>query len=360
LAPPTGSRPVTLAKNGFARHSREEDHLDNGSPKLKTTSFVFSLVVGIGLANPAHAVEVDPALPPYKASPVGGSAIKSVGSDTLGDLMRIWADEFTKLNPNVKIDVVSKGSGTAPAALFDGTAQLDPMSRPMHSEEYEPFEKKFGYHPTSLPVAVDALAVYVNKDNPIQCLTIEQLDQIFSKTHLFSGGKNVKTWGDMGLTGDWVSQPIALFGRNSASGTHDTFVDAVLARGEFKDELKEQPGSTEVVKMVAADKFAIGYSGIGYLMDGVRAVPLAATAGGKCQDTSPEATYSGAYPLARYLYIYLNKAPAKPVDPGVLEFLKYVLSGDGQKGTVKSGFYPITNATRLKDLSALGVPSAVN
>jgi phosphate transport system substrate-binding protein len=325
---------------------------------VKLLGLAAALATGVAMVTSAMAL--DPALPPYKASPVGDAAIKSVGSDTLGDLMRIWADEFAKLNPNVKIEVVSKGSGTAPAALLDGTAQLAPMSRPMRSEEYEPFEKKYGYHPTSLPVAVDALAVYVNKDNPIQCLTIEQLDQIFSKTHLFSGGKNVRTWGDLGLTGDWASGPVALFGRNAASGTHDTFVDSVLAHGEFKDELQEQPGSAEVVKMVSADKFAIGYSGIGYLMDGVRAVPLAATAGGKCQDTSPEATYSGAYPLARYLYIYLNKAPAKPVDPAVLEFLKYVLSGDGQRGTVKSGFYPITNATRLKDLSALGVPSAVN
>ena len=233
--------------------------------------------------------------------------------------MRIWADEFTKLNPKVKIDVDSKGSGTARgASRWDRAVRA--MSRPMRSEEYEPFEKKFGYHPTSLPVAVDALAIYVNKDNPIECLTIEQLDQIFSKTHLFSGGKNVKTWGDLGLTGDWGSQPIALFGRNAASGTHDTFVDAVLAHGEFKDELKEQPGSAEVVKMVAADKFAIGYSGIGYLMSGVRAVPLAATAGDKCHDTSAEATYSGAYPLARYLYIYLNKSPTKPVDAAAWSF----------------------------------------
>jgi phosphate transport system substrate-binding protein len=138
------------------------------------------------------------------------------------------------------------------------------------------------------------------------------------------------------------------------------FVDAVLTHGEFKDELKEEPGSAEVVKMVAADKFAIGYSGIGYLMDGVRAVPLAATAGGKCQDTSPEATYSGAYPLARYLYIYLNKAPAKPVDPATMEFIKYIVSRDGQIRTVKSGFYPIPNSTRLKDLSTMGVSSGIN
>ncbi len=265
-----------------------------------------------------------------------------------------------KLNPNVKIDVDARGSSTAPAALLDGTAQLGPMSRPMRSEEYEPFEKKYGYHPTSFPVAVDALAVYVNKDNPIQCLTIEQLDQIFSKTHLYSGGKNVRTWGEVGLSGDWADKPISPFGRNALSGTHDVFVDAVLRHGEFKDALKEQPGSAEVVKMVAADKYAIGYSGIGYLTDGVRAVPLATTPGDKCYDTSPESAYSGNYPLSRYLYVYLNRAPTKPLDPAVLEFAKYILSRDGQMDTIKSGFYPITSATRAKGLSALGVSGVSN
>ena len=287
--------------------------------------------------------------------PVGAVQIKSVGSDTLGDLMRRWADEFTKLNPNVKIEVDSKGSSTAPPALLAGASQIGPMSRPMRSEEYEPFEKKYGYHPTSIPVAVDALAIYVNKDNPIQCLTIAQLDQIFSRTRLWSGGINIATWGDAGLTGDWAAHPISLFGRNSASGTHDTFVDRVLGHGEFKDELKEQPGSAEVVKMVAEDKYAIGYSGIGYLTGEVRTVPLAATPGDKCYDTSPASTYSGNYPLARYLYIYLNKAPAKPLDPPLLEFVKYILSRDGQTETIKSGFYPITRANRTKVLPALGI-----
>jgi phosphate transport system substrate-binding protein len=326
---------------------------------MKELTIVSSLIIGL-LSTGAGALDVDPQLPPYKPAPVGSAQIKSVGSDTLGDLMRSWAQEFTKQNPNVKIEVDSQGSSTAPPALLDGISQIGPMSRPMQSEEYEPFEKKYGYHPTPIPVAVDALAVYVNKDNPIQCLTIEQLDQIFSKTHLYSGGKNVTTWGDAGLTGDWTTHPISLFGRNSASGTYDTFVASVLRHGEFKDELKEQPGSAEVVKMVAADKYAIGYSGIGYLTDGVRTVPLAATVGDKCYDTSPASTYSGNYPLSRYLYIYLNKAPTMPLDPPMLEFVKYILSRDGQTQTVRSGFYPITSATRTTALPKLGISNDSN
>ncbi len=209
---------------------------------MKTIGLASCFVIGLALSTAAHALDVDPQLPAYQPVPVGSAVIKSVGSDTMGDLMRNWANEFTKLNPDVKIEIDSRGSGTAPPALLEGASQIGAISRPMRSEEYEPLEKKYGYHPSSFPVAVDALAVYVNKDNPIECLTLKQLDDIFSKAYLHPGGTNLKTWGDAGLTGDWADAPIALFGRNSESGTHDTFVDAVLRHGEFRDELKEQPG----------------------------------------------------------------------------------------------------------------------
>jgi phosphate transport system substrate-binding protein len=325
---------------------------------MKLLTITSSMLIGVALTTGAAALDVDPHFPPYKPVPLDSAQIKSVGSDTLGDLMRSWADAFSKLNPNVKIDVESKGSNTAPSALLDGASQLGPMSRPMRIEEYEPFEKKYGYHPVSFPVAVDALAVYVNKENPIECLTIDQLGEIFSKPQLF-GLTNVTTWGAAGLTGDWATHPILLFGRNSASGTYDVFAQEVLRGRDFKGEVKEQPGSAEVVKMVAADKYAIGYSGIGYLTDGVRAVPLA-TRPGECYDTSPASTYSGKYPLARYLYLYLNKAPGKALDPVILEFAKFILSRDGQTETIKSGFYPITEPVRSKALEVLGLPGDSN
>jgi len=323
---------------------------------MKTSTLALSVLVGVTLGTGARAVDLDPQLPPYAPAPVSAALIKSVGSDTMGELMKNWAGGFSKLNPNVKFEIESKGSVTAPAALVDGASQLGPMSRPMASEEYEPFEKKYGYHPASFPAAVDALAVYVNKDNPIQCLTIGQLDRIFSSSYGPGEGGNISTWGDLGLTGEWAPHPIALFGRNALSGTHDVFVQAVLNHRDFKDNLKEQPGSEEVVKAVAADKYAIGYSGIGYLTDQVRAVPLAVASGYECYDTSPSSTYSGKYPLARYLYVYVNKAPSKPLDPPTLEFLKYILSKDGQTETVKSGFYPITHELRASGLKALGIP----
>lgn len=327
---------------------------------MKLLALAAALTANVALVTVAAAVDLDRELPAYKPVSALSGKIKSVGSDTLSTLMKQWADGFKELYPNVTIDLDSKGSSTAPPALLEGASQLGPMSRPMDSGEVAAFEKKYGYPPASAPVAVDALAVYVNKDNPLECLTLQQVDQIFSKDHWNSNGINVKTWGGVGLTGEWATKPIALFGRNSASGTYETFKETVLRHGEFKDELKEQQASSNVVQMVAGDKSAIGYSGIGYLMAGVRTVPLASSVSEKCYDTSAQSAYSGKYPLARYLYIYLKKDSKQPLDPAVVEFVKYVLSKDGQDGTIKAGFYPITNAIRTKGLKALGISTETN
>ncbi len=322
---------------------------------MKLLRLATALTAFAVLSTASGAFELDSALPAYK--PVSGVSgnIKAVGSDTLGLLMRKWADGFKAVYPNVTIDIESKGSATAPPALTDGAAQVGPMSRPMSEEEIEAFQKKYGYSPVSTPVAVDEIAVFVNKDNPIQCLTIPQLDQIFSKSHLYSGGINVEKWGGVGLTGEWAEKPISLFGRNAQSGTHEIFVNEVLRHGDFKDKLTEQAGSEDVVRNVAADKYAIGYSGVGYLNDGVRAVALAATGSNKCADASFESALAGKYPLERFLYVYLNKDPKKPLEPAVQEFIKYILSKDGQAETIEAGVYPLVNSTRMAGLRHVGV-----
>ena len=322
---------------------------------MKLRSLAAALVTNIALATGALAVDLDPTLPAYKAVSGLSGQFKSIGSDTLGNLMQRWAEGFKTFYPNVQIDIESKGSNTAPSALIEGVSQIGPMSRPMDVAETDAFSKKYGYAVSSLPVAVDALAVYVNKDNPIECLTLQQVDQIFSKDHWNSGGINITTWGGTGLTGDWAAKPIALFGRNTLSGTFDTFKDTVLRHGDFKGEMKQQPDSVTVVRMVAGDKYAIGFSGIGYLTEGVRAVPLEAASKGKCFDTSAESAYSGGYPLARYLRLYVNKKPKQPLDPLIAEFVRYVLSKDGQSVTIKGGFYPVPNSTRLNSLKSLGL-----
>jgi phosphate transport system substrate-binding protein len=238
--------------------------------------------------------------------------------------------------------------------LIAGTAQFGPMSRAMKPSEIDEFEKKFGYKPTPVSIAVDALAVFVHKDNPIACLTLQQVDAIFSKTRKGGLDKDIATWGDLGLTGEWAAKPISLYGRNSASGTYGYFKDEALFKGDYKDGVKEQPGSSAVVQGVATDKFAIGYSGIGYATADVKPVPLAKKEG-KCIEADAGNAYSGKYPLARMLYVYTNKDPNQPLDPVRAEFIKYVLSAQGQQAVVKDGYFPITAVVAEKDAAALGL-----
>jgi len=268
-----------------------------------------------------------------------------VGSDTLNNLMTLWAEGFKKQYPNINIQIEGKGSTTAPPSLIAGTSQLGPMSREMKAEEIDAFEKKFGYKPTGIRVAVDALAVWVNKDNPVDKLTFAQVDAIFSKTRKCGGGKDIANWGQVGVAGALASTPISLYGRNSASGTYGYFKEHPLCKGDFKDTVKEQPGSAAVVQGVTEDKAGVGYSGMGYRTAGVKAVRVALKDGGNYVGVDdPEQVYNGSYPLARFLYVYVNKAPNKPLDPLVAEFVKYVLSSDGQKVVVKDGFLPLKAA----------------
>lgn len=307
------------------------------------------LTAGAALAQP---VKLDPELARYKAvSGVSGN-ISSVGSDTLNNLMTHWAESFQKFYPNAKVQIEGKGSSTAPPALISGTAQLGPMSREMKGTELDAFEKKYGYKPTALRTSVDALAVFVNKDNPIKCLSLKQVDGMFSKSRR-QGGEDVTTWGQLGLTGAWASKPISLYGRNSASGTYGFFKEHTLRNGDFKDTVKEQPGSAAVVQGATVDRYAIGYSGIGYATAGVRAVPLSDKDGGRCVEATADNSYSGTYPLARFLYVYVNKAPGKPLDPLTREFAKLILTREGQEGVLKDGYFPIPATIAKEELNKI-------
>ncbi len=327
---------------------------------MKPKIFVAALAASAMLVTGVIAAGVDPALPTYKAVSGISGQLKSIGSDTLNNEMTLWAEGFKSQYPNVKIEIEGKGSSTAPPALVEGTSQFGPMSRPMKAKEIEAFEKKYGYKPSMFRVAIDSLAVYVHKDNPLKCLTLQQVDAIFSKSRKGGASKDIKTWGDVGLTGEWASKPISLYGRNSASGTYGYFKEVALFDGDYKDEVKEQPGSSTVVQGVASDKTAIGYSGIGYKTADVRAVPLAVKAGEKCYEANAENAYSGDYPIGRFLYIYVNKNPNEPLDPLRAEFIKYALSKQGQTETVKGGYYPITNVLRVEDLKTLGITASSN
>ena len=309
------------------------------------------LALGSALAR-AQAVKVEPGVAAYqKTSGVSGN-LNSVGSDTMNNLMTLWGEAFAKMYPNVKIQVEGKGSSTAPPALIAGTAQFGPMSRQMKPTEIDAFEKKFGYKPTVVRTSYDALAVYVNKDNPLEKATLAEVDGAFSKTRR-RAGKAIANWGQLGLTGDWSARPISLYGRNSASGTYGFFKEHVLMNGDYKDAVKEQPGSASVVQGVTADRFGMGYSGIGYKTSGVKNLALAEKAGGAYSNGSYEDVVSGKYPLARFLYIYVNKAPGKPLDPVVQEFLHLVLSREGQEMVVKDGYYPLPATIVQEELAKL-------
>jgi len=289
----------------------------------------------------AEAVKVEAGIPAYtRAGGISGT-LSSVGSDTLNNLMTLWAEDFRKLYPSVRIQIEGKGSSTAPPALIAGTAQLGPMSRAMKATEVDEFEKKFGYKPTAIRVAVDALAVYVNKDNPLERLTLPQVDAIFSKTRSAGLATDITTWGQLGLDGAWKTRPISLYGRNSASGTYGYFKEHALANGDYKDTVKEQPGSASVVQGVTEDRAGMGYSGIGYKTSGVKALALAAKDGAPYFPATAEAVYAGQYPLARFLYVYVNKAPNRGLDPLVKQFLTFVLSREGQEVVVKDGYLPL-------------------
>jgi len=315
---------------------------------LSVTVGAISSWSALGLAD---VLKVDQALSTYK--PVSGVSgnLSSIGSDTMNNLMTLWGEGFGKFYPNVKLQIEGKGSSTAPPALISGTAQLGPMSRPMKGTEIDAFEKKFGYKPTGLRSSVDALAVFVNKDNPIKCLTMAQTDAIFSKSRRYGYKEDVKTWGQLGLTGDWANRSLSLFGRNSASGTYGFFKEHTLKNGDYKDEVKEQPGSASVVQGVTVDRYAIGYSGIGYATSGVRAVPIAEKPDASCVEATAENAYSGKYPLARFLYVYVNKAPGKGLDPLMREFVKFMFTRQGQEVVIKDGYFPVPNSIAKEELS---------
>jgi phosphate transport system substrate-binding protein len=277
--------------------------------------------------------------------------MSSIGSDTLNNVMTLWAETFNKFYPSARVQIEGKGSSTAPPALIAGTAQLGPMSREMKASEVDQFEKKYGYKPTAIRTSVDALAVFVNKDNPVKCLTLPQVDAIFSKSRRQGHREDVATWGQLGLTGEWASRPLSLYGRNSASGTYGFFKEHTLKNGDYKDSVKEQPGSAAVVQGVTVDRYAVGYSGIGYATAGVRAVPLADKDGGKCVEATADNAYAGTYPLSRFLYVYVNKKPNAPLDPLTREFLKLVLSREGQEVVVKDGYFPIPASVAKEELN---------
>ncbi|MCW8917426.1 MAG: phosphate ABC transporter substrate-binding protein PstS family protein [Gammaproteobacteria bacterium] len=322
---------------------------------MKAVKKILAGVIGVTLmaGQAVAAATVDAGVPVYqKASGVSGN-ISSVGSDTLANLMTLWAEEFKRLYPNVNIQIQAAGSSTAPPALTEGTSNLGPMSRKMKNKEIEAFEKKHGYQPLAIPVAIDALAVYVHKDNPVSGLTIPQVDAIFSATRKCGGEGDISTWGEAGVTGSLGSKNIQIYGRNSVSGTYGYFKKHALCKGDFKNSVNEQPGSASVVQSVSSSINGIGYSGVGYKTSGVKAVALAKKPGQPFVAATTENALNSTYPLSRFLYVYVNKHPNKPLAPLEREFIKMVLSRAGQEVVLKDGYIALPASVVEKQLKLL-------
>ncbi len=320
-----------------------------------TRSAAFLSVAAIALTTTANAqIAVDPNLSSYEpASGVSGNLV-SIGSDTLNNLMTYWTESFRSHYPNVAIQIQGAGSGTAPPALIEGTAQFGPMSRPMRGSEIEEFEARYGYPPIPLRGAIDALGVFVHRDNPVECLSLQEIDAIFSSTRAGGADAAITTWGEVGLTGEWESRPISMYGRNSASGTYGYFKEVALFGGDYSAEVREQPGSSTVIQGVAADIGGIGYSGVGYGTADVKAIQIRGE-DGNCYSPTAEDASTGDYPIARFLYIYMNVNPNEAMEPLRAEFVRFVYSQEGQADVVRAGFFPVVASIANADLEAFGL-----
>ncbi|WP_018873302.1 PstS family phosphate ABC transporter substrate-binding protein [Thioalkalivibrio sp. ALJ16] len=315
---------------------------------------ILTAAAAAALAITPAMADVDPNIPAYQSvSGISGN-LSSIGSDTLNNLMTLWAEEFQNFYPNVNVQIQGAGTSTAPPALTEGTADFGPMSRMPRDSEHAEFEQRHGYEMTAVPVAIDTIAVYVNRDNPIEGLTLEQTDAIFSSTRRCGGAEDITRWGQVGLDGAWDNRDITIYSRNAVSGTYGFFRQHALCDGDFKDSVNEQPGSASVVQGVSESLNGIGYSGIGYMTSGVRAIPLGQNEGEYFEPNADNAS-TGDYPLARFLYVMVNKHPEDGLTPRAAEFLKMVLSKEGQEVVVRDGFIPLPASVAERERKNLGL-----
>jgi phosphate transport system substrate-binding protein len=319
---------------------------------------VFLLAVGLACRVPEEAPARPSAPVPAKEvlhtaytaeRPVSGE-LKSVGSDSMEPLMILWGEDFKKFHPRVNTLFLCKGSATAPKALLEGSAIMGQMSREMNDQELAAFQAKYGYAPTRIPVAVDALVVYVNASNPIRQLRMEEIDAIFSTTRRGGGKSDILRWGDLGLGGDWKQRDIQAYGRDENSGTRAFFKEHALKKGDFKPSVKAYMDQFAVVEAPSVDGGGISYGPLQYANQMVKGVPVASFNSDRFIEPTLENIQKGTYPLTRFLYIYVNKTPGKPLDPTVKEFMRFVLSREGQAGVSSFGAIAIPG-----DLAAMGL-----
>lgn len=285
---------------------------------------------------------LDTQIQPYQLVSGLTGTLSIAGSDTMKPLTESWSADLRQLYPGLTIKAESGGSETGLAALLEGKVQIAAMSRRMSQQEVVEFKREFGYEPTEVPVAVDALAVFVHKDNPIEGLSLDQLDAMFSKERRRGLHYPIITWGDaLVLEEGWIDAPIHLYGRNGNSGTASFFKEHVLNGAALKNSMTTGAGSATIVLELTKDRFGVGFSGIGYQISGVRPIPLASVQGGRYVEPSFQSAMEGSYPLRRNLYLYVNRPPKVAASPSLIEYVKFALSQQGQQIVLTHGYYPL-------------------
>ncbi|MCU0233483.1 MAG: phosphate ABC transporter substrate-binding protein [Thermoanaerobaculales bacterium] len=320
---------------------------------MRSSSLALVAILGLAASAPERPPRVDPGLPAY--TPVDGlsGSLIAAGSDTMLVLQTLMAEAFRRVYPQVTVEIEGKGSSTGPPALTESAVNIANMSRRIFASEEEGFEERFGYAPVRVDVALDTVGIFVHRDNPIPHLSLAEVDAVFSTTRRCGAPADLSVWGQLGLDGRWRTAPISLFGRNAASGTYGYFKNHALCRGDFKATVKEQPGSASVVQGVGADRYGIGYSGIGYATPGVRAVPILVEEGAPPVSATFANAANGRYPFARFLEVYINKAPGTPLDRLTFEYIRFMLSADGQRVVIRAGFHPLDAATAEQQLGKI-------
>jgi len=323
-------------------------------------------------AGPTGRPALDPALASYEqGGQVSGSVIVK-GSNTMQPLVARLASEFHRRHPGAEINVEGGGSEMGLKEFLENTAQpkqvagngsrpvlLVASSRELTAAEVKQFTDKHGYEPTAVPVAVDAVAIYVHRDNPLSSLTLDQVDAVFSTTRKRGYPYEIKRWGQLGLSNGWENAQIKLYGRDQKSGTRAFIKEHVLGNGEFDSAVQEEPGAASVILALSRDPFGIAYSGLGLQNSSVRPLPLADKDDMPFIMPDTTSVMDGSYPLRRLLYFYVDKSPHVALHSVLQQFLVFVNSREGQQSVLKVAFYPLPIKQVQRNLAAL-TPSRVS
>ena len=323
--------------------------------------------------QPPHHIRpvVDSTIASYQPRAGVTGAIVVAGSDSMQSVILKAAAAFKLIQPGIKIAVQGGGSDAALRQFIQDqstirrgdanprghqvSAHVDLLasSRPLTDDERTDFKARYGFNPTEIPIALDAIAIYVNHHNPLPSLTLDQADALFSQTRKRGAPNSITTWGQLGLQDGWEQQPVRLYGRDKRSGTRTLFMHMVMLDGAFRSDVKEEPGPAMEILDISRDRLGIGYAGIEFQASTVRIVPIAHKSGELPVAPTAKTAADGTYPLTRSLYLYTKRNPKGELEPEIAEFLRFINSHEGQETLARAGVYPLSGQQIMTNLQAL-------